>query len=108
MGQRSPRVTKVETAPFASWMAAVPYSATVGTTLPVSCRMFPRSVLIDARGAWPPLVRRGVMMDLESYDAWERRGAELLTREGVAVKRWLAACLFACWIACQGEGLAAI
>jgi hypothetical protein len=70
--------------------------------------MFPRSVLIDARGAWPPLVRRGVMMDLESYDAWGRRGAELLTREGVAVKRWLAACLFACWIACQGDGLASI
>lgn len=170
--------------------------------LPVSCRMFPRSVLIDARGtfislshycptaasllfepgppaaiveapatlvdvgpldgldargAWPPLVRRGVLMDLESYDAWERRGVELLTREGVepaaalaalervasditswrvgdrsllervedafasatppaatlsaddvAVKRWLAARLFACWIAYQGDGLDAI
>jgi hypothetical protein len=170
--------------------------------LPVSCRMFPRSVLIDARGtfvslshfcptaaallfepgppaaivdappslvnvgaldgldargAWPPLLRDGVLMDLDSYDAWERHGVELLTREGVApdralaaldrasariaawtpgeeplghrvqdafataapptdelsrddlaVKRWLAARLFACWVAYQQDGLAAI
>jgi hypothetical protein len=170
--------------------------------LPVSCRMFPRSILIDARGtfvslshfcptaagllfadgppaaiveapdslvdvgpldgldareAWPPLLRRGVLMDLQSYDAWERLGVELLTRDGVApkmalaalnrvsahvarwtagdgplvdrvhdsfaaaappaaalnrddvaVKRWLAARLFACWLAYQKDGLAAI
>ncbi len=170
--------------------------------LPVSCRMFPRSVLMDARGTfvslshfcptaaallfapgppaaiveapaslvnvgpldgldaretWPPLLRPGVLMDLESYDAWERRGVELLTRDGVApdvslaaldrvsrwiaawrpeegplisrvhdafatavpptaelrpddtaVKRWLAARLFACWVAYQKDGLAAI
>jgi Fe-S-cluster containining protein len=38
----------------------------------------------DAREAWPPLLRPGVMMDLESYDAWERLGVELLTREGIA------------------------
>ena len=170
--------------------------------LPVSCRMFPRSILMDARGtflslshfcptaagllfadgppaaiveapgslldvgpldgldareAWPPPLRRGVLMDLRSYDAWERLGVELLTREGiapdvalaaldrvsariatwtagagpladrvddafaaaappaaaldrddVAVKRWLAARLFACWLASQKDGLAAI
>ena len=112
---------------------------------------------LDARGAWPPLVRRDVLMDLESYDAWERLGVELLTREAVApaaalaaleraasdisswrvsegsllqrvgdafatatpsvvalsaddaaVKRWLAARFFACWIAYQGGGLEAI
>lgn len=39
---------------------------------------------LDARDVWPPLVRPGVMMDLESYAAWERLGVELLTREGVA------------------------
>jgi Fe-S-cluster containining protein len=38
---------------------------------------------LDAREAWPPLLRPGVMMDLESYAAWERLGVELLTREGV-------------------------
>jgi hypothetical protein len=170
--------------------------------LPVSCRMFPRSVLMDARGtsislshfcptaagllfeqgppaaiveappsladvgpldgldarrAWPPLLRAGVLMDLESYDAWERLGVELLTRERVEpqasltalertaeriaswtpgdeqllyrvrnvfavvapptaalaphdmpVKRWLASRLFACWVAYQRDGLAAI
>jgi hypothetical protein len=169
--------------------------------LPVSCRMFPRSVLIDgrgtfislshycptaasllldpapvsiveapaalagpwpldgldARGVWPPLLRRDVLMDLDSYDEWERHGVELLTRETItpeaalaaleavasrieswrvgegplvhrvhdafaappppaaalapgdaAVKRWLAARLFACWIAYQGDGLGAI
>jgi hypothetical protein len=112
---------------------------------------------LDARGAWPPLLRPGVLMDLDSYDDWERRGVELLTREGVAphaaltaldhvaariaawtpgeeplahrvqdtfattapsttelgvddvaVKRWLAARLFACWLAYQTDGLGAI
>jgi hypothetical protein len=111
---------------------------------------------LDARQAWPPLLRPGVLMDLVSYDAWEQHGVELLTREGVApgraldaledvtsriatwspgppldrvvrdaygaarpdmtplaphdaaVKRWLAARLFACWVAYQGLGLGAI
>jgi hypothetical protein len=39
---------------------------------------------LDARDVWPPLLRPGVMMDLESYGAWERLGVELLTREGLA------------------------
>lgn len=39
---------------------------------------------LDAREAWPPLLRPGVMMDLESYAAWERFGIELLTRDGLA------------------------
>ena len=39
---------------------------------------------LDAREVWPPLLRRGVLMDLESYGAWERLGVELLTREGIA------------------------
>jgi Fe-S-cluster containining protein len=38
---------------------------------------------LDAREAWPPLLRPGVMMDLESYAAWERCGIELLTRDGI-------------------------
>jgi hypothetical protein len=114
---------------------------------------------LDAREVWPPLLRPGVMMDLESYSVWERLGVELLTREGVApgtsldalvsttgritswapggtepladvvrdafalltppsaatlgmqdraVKRWLAARLFANWVAYQGDGLPAI
>jgi Fe-S-cluster containining protein len=39
---------------------------------------------LDARNVWPPLLRPGVMMDLESYGAWERLGVELVTREGIA------------------------
>ena len=39
---------------------------------------------LDARNVWPPLLRPGVMTDLESYGAWERLGVELLTREGIA------------------------
>jgi len=39
---------------------------------------------LDARDVWPPLLRPGVMMDLESYAAWERLGVELLAREGIA------------------------
>lgn len=93
--------------------------------LPVTCRMFPRVVLhdargtfvslshfcptaarllfdargettiveapaalvdigdldgLDARGEWPPLLRRGLLMDPASYGAWERRAISLLTR----------------------------
>ena len=39
---------------------------------------------LDARNVWPPLLRPGILMDLESYGAWERLGVELLTREAVA------------------------
>ena len=39
---------------------------------------------LDAREDWPPLLRPGVMTDLESYAAWERLGVELLAREGIA------------------------
>jgi Fe-S-cluster containining protein len=38
---------------------------------------------LDARGVWPPLLRPGVMMDLESYAAWERLGVELVLGDGV-------------------------
>ena len=111
---------------------------------------------LDARDVWPPVLRPGVLMDLDSYAQWERRAVELLTREGVAprvslaslarateniqrwspaeemplahvvrdafgtlpppptavlaphdraIKRWLAARLFGCWIAYQGNAL---
>jgi Fe-S-cluster containining protein len=109
---------------------------------------------LDARNAWPPLLRPGVLMDLESYGTWERLAIALLTRPGMAsgvsvealaiatgriarwtpgtvpllhavrdafdtvapptgvlephepaLKRWLAARLFATWIAYQGDGL---
>lgn len=39
---------------------------------------------LDARDVWPPLLRSGLMMDLESYSAWERLGIQLLAREAVA------------------------
>lgn len=109
---------------------------------------------LDARDAWPPLLRPGVLMDLESYGLWEARAIDLLTgdersaadalaalvavtaeitrwspgegalRDAVEckftdlagrpalhsapVKRWLAARLFANWVAYQGDGLRAI
>jgi len=46
---------------------------------------------LDAREVWPPLLRPGMLSDLESYDAWERLGVEILTREGVAPRESLAA-----------------
>ena len=39
---------------------------------------------LDARDVWPPLLRSGVLMDLESYGTWERLGVEILAREGIA------------------------
>ena len=38
---------------------------------------------LDARDVWPPLLRPGLMMDLDSYGAWERLAVEMLTRDGV-------------------------
>jgi len=39
---------------------------------------------LNARDVWPPLLRPGVMMDVESYGMWERLSVEVLTREGIA------------------------
>lgn len=39
---------------------------------------------LNARDVWPPLLRPGVMMDLESYGTWERLAVEILTRAGIA------------------------
>jgi len=36
---------------------------------------------LDARGQWPPLVRPGVLFDLESYSRWEAFIVKTLTRE---------------------------
>lgn len=36
---------------------------------------------LDARGALPPLLRPGMLTDLEGYDAWERAGVALLSRD---------------------------
>jgi Fe-S-cluster containining protein len=105
-------------------------------SLPLTCRMFPRLVLHDARGTfvslshfcptaasllfepgppptivdapaslidvgaldgldarevWPPLLRPGMLSDLDSFAAWERLGVELLTRDGVSPRDSLAA-----------------
>jgi Fe-S-cluster containining protein len=38
---------------------------------------------LDARDVWPPLLRPGLMMDLDSYDLWERSAIALLTRDRV-------------------------
>lgn len=126
--------------------------------LPVSCRMFPRLVLQDARGtfislshfcptaaallfepcddvavveapaaladigeldgldarqAWPPLLRPGVLMDLASYGAWERRALSVLTRGGAAPRETLAALAeatagLAAWTPGSGELLDAV
>jgi hypothetical protein len=35
---------------------------------------------LDARGEWPPLLRPRVLMDPDSYGAWERRALSVLTR----------------------------
>ena len=39
---------------------------------------------LDARDVWPPVLRPGVMMDLDSFALWERHGVEVLTRDGIA------------------------
>lgn len=36
---------------------------------------------LDARSAWPPLLRAGVLMDAASYGLWEAKALNLLTRD---------------------------
>jgi Fe-S-cluster containining protein len=42
---------------------------------------------LDARDVWPPLLRPGVMMDLDSYEYWERCAIAMLTLDGVSPRR---------------------
>jgi Fe-S-cluster containining protein len=46
---------------------------------------------LNAREVWPPLLRPGLMMDLDSYATYERLAVALLTREGMPVRSALAA-----------------
>jgi Fe-S-cluster containining protein len=46
---------------------------------------------LDARDAWPPLLRDGVLTDLDSYARWEARSIELLTRGDYNARRALEA-----------------
>jgi hypothetical protein len=39
---------------------------------------------LDARETWPPLLRRGVLMDVDSYAAWERHAIRILTGDGLS------------------------
>lgn len=44
---------------------------------------------LNARDVWPPLLRSGLMMDLDSFATWERLAVELLVRDGVAPRESL-------------------
>lgn len=39
---------------------------------------------LDARGVLPPLIRPGMLTDLEGYDAWERAGLDVLARDDLS------------------------
>jgi hypothetical protein len=46
---------------------------------------------LDARGEWPPLLRPGVLMDVDSYGAWEAGAVTLLTAGAAPPRESLAA-----------------
>lgn len=84
------RGTSISLSHFCPTAAALLFQESGNSWLPVGIVAAPPALAdvgplegLDARDAWPPLLRPGVMMDLESYAAWERLGVELLTREGV-------------------------
>jgi Fe-S-cluster containining protein len=115
--------------------ACVIHAAGGHDALPLTCRMFPRVVLHDARGtfvslshfcptaasmlfdadrpvsiidapagltrsapldgldatdSWPPLLRDGVLADLDSYARWEEQSISLLTMSGAGARASLA------------------
>jgi hypothetical protein len=46
---------------------------------------------LDARREWPPLLRPGVLMDFESYDAWEAAAVSQLTSGSASARDALGA-----------------
>ena len=85
------RGTSISLSHYCPTAAALLFEESGNSWLPVGIVEAPAALAdvgplegLDAREAWPPLLRNGVMMDLESYGAWERLGVELLTREGIA------------------------
>jgi hypothetical protein len=46
---------------------------------------------LDARGVMPPLLRHGMLTDMDGYDAWERSSIALLGRTGVTAAQAVAA-----------------
>ena len=45
---------------------------------------------LDARDALPPLLRPGMLTDLDGYDAWEQRAIGVLARGDLTAEQALA------------------
>ena len=87
-----PRGTFISLSHFCPTAAAMLFEP-CGTETPVAIVDAPSALSdvgpldgLDARDTWPPLLRPGVLMDLEAYATWERLAIELLARPGVAAR----------------------
>jgi len=58
---------------------------------PASLSLDERVEGLDARGVLPPLIRPGMLTDLDGYDAWERAGLDLLQRDDLSPDQALGA-----------------
>jgi hypothetical protein len=57
---------------------------------PASLTLGGRAEGLEARGVLPPLLRPGMLTDLDGYEAWERRGVSVLARPDVTASQALA------------------
>jgi hypothetical protein len=57
---------------------------------PPSLTLGGRAEGLDARGVLPPLVRPGMLADVEGYATWERRAIEMLARGELSAARAIA------------------
>jgi hypothetical protein len=89
-----PRGTFISLSHFCPTAAAMLFDAADDVTIVDAPPALAGSVPLDgldARDVWPPMLRPGLMMDLESYDLWERFAVAILTHDGVPARRALEA-----------------
>jgi Fe-S-cluster containining protein len=79
-----PRATRISLSHFCPTAAMVLRSPAADAfdivTAPASLSLDGRAEGLDARDTLPPLLRPGMLMDEDGYDAWERRCLEILGR----------------------------
>ena len=72
--------------------AGMLFRTDVGLAITDAPRAFPPEAEyegLDARDVMPPLLRPGMLWDLEGYSAWERHAIALFAREGMAPEQAL-------------------
>ncbi|MEN3338977.1 MAG: hypothetical protein V7647_2653 [Acidobacteriota bacterium] len=88
---RDGRGTLISLSHFCPTAAALLFEPTTAITVQAGDRLRLDEPIegLDARHAWPPLVRPGLLSDIEGYDAWERACIGVFARTDLGWERAL-------------------